>query len=132
MHQSFWALCGGIVEQFGEPATWWSNQNEVLTADAARTSVADVLTAYVWLWEDEGLDIPVDPDEYYAVAVEANGNLTLARRDDGRLLLFAPDHDFSGVAPLAGCPPYSLLTIDDLPDLRTWIEAGAAAWQQPQ
>jgi hypothetical protein len=97
-----------------------------------RTGAADALTAYAWLWEDEGLNIPVNPDEYYAVAVEANGNLTLARRDDGRLLRFAPDHDFSRVAPLAGCPPYSLLTIADLSDLPTWIEAGAAAWQQPQ
>jgi hypothetical protein len=132
IHESFWTVCGGIVERFGEPDTWWNNQNEVLTGYAARVPFADMLTAYAWVWEDDGLDIPINPDEYYAVAVEANGNLTLAHRTDGRLLLFAPDHAFDGVTPLAGCPPYSLLTIDDVPDLTTWIEVCAAAWNRQQ
>src|SRR5690606_18657257 len=87
-HTAFWELCGGIVERFGEPTTWWTNQDEVLTAAVARVSVADVLADYAWLWEGEGLTIPIDPDEYYAVAEEANGNLTLAHRGTGRLLLF--------------------------------------------
>jgi hypothetical protein len=129
VHKSFWKLCGGIVERFGEPDTWWNNQNEVLTVDATRQRFADALAAYAWIWHDDGLEIPIDPDEYYAAAVEANGNLTLAHRDDGRLLLFAPDHGFADVTPLAGCPPYSLLTIDDVPDLGTWIEVCAAAWR---
>jgi hypothetical protein len=129
IHQSFWKLCGGIVEWFGEPATWWNNQYEVLTVSATREGVAEALAAYEWIWRDDGLEIPIDPDEYYAAAVEANGNLTLAHRDDGRLLLFAPDHDFTGVTPLAGCPPQSLLTIDDVPDLGTWVEVCAAAWR---
>jgi hypothetical protein len=105
------------------------NQDEVLTVGAARVRVADVLADYAWLGEDRRLAIPVDPGDYYAVAVEANGNLTLAHRDDGRLLLFASDHAFTGVTPLAGCPPYSLLTVDDVPDLSTWIEVCAAAWR---
>jgi hypothetical protein len=129
-HNSFWKLCGGIAERFGEPTTWWENQNEVLTADAARVPVADVLADYAWLWEGDGLTLSIDPDEYYAVAVEANGNLTLAHRDNGRLLIFAPDHAFEGVTPLDGSPPYSLLTIDKVPDLATWIEVCAAAWRQ--
>jgi hypothetical protein len=128
-HRSFWTVCGGIVERFGEPATWWNNQNEVLTSAATRVRIADVLTDYAWLWETDGLKLSINPDEYYAVAVEANGNLTLAHRHDGRLLLFAPDHDYAGVTPLAGSPPYSLLTIDDVPDLTTWIEECAAAWR---
>lgn len=129
-HDSFWKLCGGIAERFGEPTTWWENQNEVLTADAARVPVADVLADYAWLWEGDGLTLSIDPDEYYAVAVEANGNLTLAHRDNGRLLIFAPDHAFEGVTPPDGSPPYSLLTIDKVPDLATWIEVCAAAWRQ--
>ncbi|HUN35821.1 MAG TPA: hypothetical protein VMU95_27805 [Trebonia sp.] len=62
-HKSFWALCGGIVERFRGPATWWSNQDEVLTADAARVRIADVLAGYAWLWEGDGLEIAVNPDE---------------------------------------------------------------------
>jgi hypothetical protein len=129
-HESFWKVCGGIVERFGEPSTWWMNQNEVLTVDATRLSIGDVLADYAWLWDGDGLEVAIDPDAYYAVAIEANGNLTLAHRTDGRLLLFAPDHAFTGVTPLTGSPPYSLLTIDEVPDLRTWIEVSAAAWRQ--
>lgn len=128
VHRSFWSACGGIVERFGEPPSWWLNQDEVLTGSAAATPVAEMIDAYRWLWDDDGLTVPVDPADYYAVAVEANGNLTLAHRVDGRLLLFAPDHAFDGVTPLAGCPPYSLMTIDEVPDLSTWIEVCAAAW----
>jgi hypothetical protein len=129
-HKCFWKVCGGIVERFGEPSTWWMNQNEVLTVSATRLSIGGVLADYAWLWDGDGLEVAIDPDAYYAVAVEANGNLTLAHRTDGRLLIFAPDHAFTGVAPLAGSPPYSLLTIDEVPDLRTWIEVSAAAWRQ--
>lgn len=128
-HKSFWKVCGGIVERFSEPTSWWTNQNEVLTVGGTQVRIAEVLNDYAWLWEDAGLEIPIDPHEYYAVAVEANGNLTLAHRNDGRLLLFAPDHAFAGVTPAVGSPPYSLLTIDDLPDLATWIEACAAVWR---
>ncbi|MGW7679184.1 hypothetical protein ACWGID_00495 [Kribbella sp. NPDC054772] len=127
-HQSFWAVCGGIVERFAEPETWWMNQDEVLTADAASTSVSDVLADYSWLWEGEGLTIPIQPEEYYAVAVEANGNLTLAHRQSGELLLFAPDHAFAGVTPLPDCPPYSLLAFDAEPTLQAWIENCAGRW----
>lgn len=128
-HQRLWTVCGGIVEPFGEPESWWNNQNEVLTASAARTPLSDVLADYAWMWEWDGLRLPIDPEEYYVVAVEANGNLTLAHRMSGQLLLFAPDHAFDGVTPLPGCPPYSLLTIDEIPDLATWIESCAAAWR---
>ena len=128
-HRRFWGVCGGIVERFGEPDTWWNNQNEVLTVEATGVRVADVLSDYAWLWEDNGLELAVEPEDYYVVAVEANGNLTLAHREDGRLLLFAPDHAFANVTPLAGSPPYSLLTIDHLHDLASWIEECAAAWR---
>ena len=131
VHADFWKLCGGIGERFREPVTWWMNQNEVLTIGATALRVADLLDGYLWLWHAEGMKLPIDPDEYYVVAVEANGNLTLAARNDGRLVLFAPDHCFSGVTPLAGSPPYSLMTIDHAPDLTAWIEMCAAAWREP-
>lgn len=124
IHRNFWLVCGGVVQRFGEPKTetWWLNQDEILTATASRTPVSDSLAAYSWLWEDDGLAIPIQPDEYYVVAVEANGNLTLVHRESGQLLLFAPDHAFDRVTPMPGCPEYSLLTFDDVCDLGTWIE----------
>jgi hypothetical protein len=127
--KDFWRVCGGIVERFQEPETWWNNQNEVLTADLSELDAADLFAGYEWLWEGEGLEMPINPADYYTVAVEANGNLTLVHRSDGALVLFAPDHAFEHVTCLAGSPPYSLYTIDDVPDLATWIETCAAAWR---
>lgn len=127
-HQRFLAVCGGIVERFGEPASWWNNQDEVLTESAANVALGPVLADYAWLWQDEGLELPINPDNFYSVAVEANGNLTLSHRENGQILVFAPDHAFDGVSPLAGSPPYSLMTIDDAPDLAAWIELCAVAW----
>jgi hypothetical protein len=129
VHRQFWQVCGGIVEDFGGPSTWWDNQDQILTVEAARESVAEPLDAYKWIWENDGLRIPIDPAEWYPAAIEANANLTLAHRADGRLLLFAPDHDFDRVTPYAGSPELSLLSFDDLPDLTTWIEVCAAAWR---
>ena len=128
IHQQVLSVCGGIVERFGEPTSWWNNQDEVLTASAARLPLAPVLNDYAWIWQDDALQMPIQPSEYYVAAVEANGNLTLAHRSSGHLLLFAPDHALEGVTPLPDCPPYSLMTIDDAPDLAAWIELCAEAW----
>jgi hypothetical protein len=127
-HRLFWSVCGGIVERFGEPESWLLNQEQVLTAEAARLQVSDLLETYRWVWTDVGLDLPIEPDDYYVAAVEANGNLTLVHRRTGELLLFAPDHSFTGVTIRPGCPPFSLLTIDDAPDLGSWIELCASQW----
>lgn len=128
LHRSFLSVCGGIIERFGEPNSWWSNQDEVLTEEAAGTDLSSVLDDYSWIWSNAGLEMPIAPSDYYVVAVEANGNLTLAHRTSSRILLFAPDHALEGVTPLAGCPKYSLMTLDHAPDLRTWIEGSASVW----
>lgn len=129
VQRSYWTLCGGIVEQFGPPVTWWTNLDQVLTVEAARTPLVQVLDDYRWLWADEGLEMPIDPSAFSVVGIEANGNLTIAHRLSGELLLFAPDHAFDGVTPLPGCPPYSLLTIDAAPDVSSWIEVSAQGWR---
>lgn len=128
--RGIWSVFGGTVEQFAGPSTWWLNQNEVLTVDAAGTSLSRVIGEYDWLWKGEGLVVPVEAmRDYVTVAIGANGNLTAAHRETGHLVLFAPDHAFDGVTPLPGCPPYSLYSFDELPDVSSWIEACAGAWQ---
>lgn len=49
IHQQLLSVCGGIVERFGEPTSWWNNQDEVLTASAAGLPLAPVLDDYAWL-----------------------------------------------------------------------------------
>lgn len=125
VHRRFWHVCGGIVERFGEPHTWWMNHDDVLTPAAVELDLREALSGFPW-----NAGIPIDPDDYYVAAIEANGNLTLVHRADGHLLLFAPDHSHQGVTPLPGCDPYSLMTIDMVPDLATWIETCATTWHE--
>lgn len=117
------------MERFGkednyeaEGQDWWLNQNEILTVTASQYSVSEALDVFSWIWGDGGLTIPITPEEYYVVAVEANTNLTLVHRESGELILFAPDHAFQGLTILPGCPDRSLYTIDNVPDLASWIE----------
>lgn len=128
--RAVWAATGGIVEYFGAvPGSWWwLNCGDVMTRGAAGWPVAQTLGAYEWIWADEGLRIPIDPSQFVAVAVEANGNLTLAHRRTGQVVWFAPDHSESGVSVMPGCPECSLYTFDGVPDLVSWIETGAGRW----
>jgi hypothetical protein len=128
--RAVWTATGGIVEHFGAVSDdwWWLNCNDVLTREAAGHSVEQMLGAYEWMWADEGLEIPIETDDYVPVAIEANGNLTLAHRQTGQVVWFAPDHAASDVTVLPGCPEYSLYTFDGVTDLTSWIEAGAAQW----
>lgn len=132
--RDFWSVCGGIVERFNEPATWWLNHDEVLTPSVAFNQpgmLAEMVDAYSWIWEKNDLVAPTEEvlRSYVTVAIEGNANMTVAHRETGQLLLFAPDHAFDGITPWAGCPEYSLYTFDELPDLAAWIEVCAAAWR---
>jgi hypothetical protein len=99
-----------------------------MTLDATSFDLARMLDDFAWLWEKPGHELAIAAEDYVVVAVEANGNLTLAHRRDEGLVLFATDHGFDGVTPLPGSPAYSLMTIDAIPDLTQWIETCAHAW----
>lgn len=72
--------------------------------------------------------IPIDLADHYPVAWEANGNATLVHRRTGVVLLFAPDHAFTHVTPLPGCPNYTLHRIEGADTFAAWVEALAAQW----
>ncbi|GAB3282092.1 hypothetical protein [Kineosporia babensis] len=129
VQQSFWTLLGGIVETAGQGESRLDNQDAVLTVEAALEPFGEALEAYAWIWEEAGQEVPIQTEDYYVAAIESNYDLTLARRTDGSLLLFAPDSGFDDITPFAGSPEQSLYTFDDLPDLTSWIEDWAAAWR---
>ncbi|WP_340540625.1 hypothetical protein [Nocardioides sp. GXZ039] len=105
------------------------NSTGALTAALARSPIfRDSVDDYRWIWEDDGLDVPIDPDDYVTIDREANGNLTVAHRETGAVLLFLPDHARGDVEVLDGCPEMSLYTAAETPDLTTWIETLAAEW----
>lgn len=139
VHRPLWSIWGGIAETWGEPehlddagfdTTWWGgNHREILTpGSAASDAFVRSMDAYAWIWEDSDLEVPIAPGDFYVVAEEANGNLTVAHRESGQVLLFGPDHAYVGVSVLEGCPPQSLYTYDAAPDLASWIELCAGQW----
>ncbi len=129
-HRLLLASFGGIVERFYEPQeSWWLlNHNEALTSEIAIRDASFIAEGYAWAFEDAGLSVPIEPTEYYVIAEEGNGNVTLCHRATGRVLLFAPDHDFDHVKTLEGCPDYSLYTIDGVTNFRDWVNAIARQW----
>lgn len=127
-HQRLLRAFGGVVERSTpEPATWFLNCADALTAREARHD-ASFLTDYAWIMAAYGGSWPIDPASYYSICREANGNTTLYNRDDGTVLLFAPDHAFDHIEPLDGCPPYSLYRIPAADDFKTWVEVVARQW----
>ena len=126
-HRVLGTFFGGIVERWNESAdTWLLNHNEVLTAALAREPLAPDFAAYEWAFEGRG--VPIDVNEWYGVAQEANGNVTICNRASGDVLLFAPDHSFDHVVPLEGCPPYTLYRIKGASTLAAWVERIAEQW----
>ncbi|HYA42247.1 MAG TPA: hypothetical protein VEF34_13145 [Syntrophobacteraceae bacterium] len=116
---------GGIIERGEDPDTWLMNHNDVLTIDEASRDAA-FIEHYSWAFEDSGIPIPLK--EYYSIAQEANGNTTLCNRATGRVILFAPDHAFSHIVPVLGCPEYTLYDIKGAETFVTWVNAIADQW----
>ncbi|MDB4998330.1 MAG: hypothetical protein JWM74_5762 [Myxococcaceae bacterium] len=119
---------GGIVERREPLESWLLNQEEVLTEREAQQGASFVRDDYGWAFESVGGKIPVDLDALYSVAREANGNHTFCDRTNGKILLFAPDHDFTHVTPLAGCPDYTLYELEGAPRFEAWVELVAQQW----
>jgi hypothetical protein len=131
VHQQVWRVLGGIVESWNAPDdTWLLNQNAVLTPSLAASDPAAVLEHSRWAWEQDGLEMPIDPSEYGVLAEEANGNHTLFHRVSSEVLLFAPDHDFDHIEPLPGCPDFTLYRIPEAPTVAAWLECVAEQWSR--
>ena len=117
---------GGIIEYVGAPPdTWIMSHDQVLTLKAAERD-ARFIKDYEWAFE--GRPVPIDLDQFYAIAIEANGNTTLCHRLTGEVVLFAPDHAFDHVVPYRGCPEYTLYNIEGVRDFRSWVNAVATQW----
>lgn len=122
---------GGIVERV-EPleSSWLLSQLEVLTLREAvhdASFIASFIREY-WAFADAGVQIPIEPAEYYTIAREGNGNLTLCHRTTGAVILFAPDHAFKHVTPLAGCPKYTLYELNGAKYFVDWVNVIAEQW----
>jgi hypothetical protein len=125
-HQLLAATFGGIGERWNEPETsWLLNLHSALTLDLASDPID--LSVYEWSFENRNL-MPLDVDEWYTIALEANGNLTICRRESGELLMCAGDHSFDHLIPLEGCPDYTFYRIRGAPTFAAWVEHVAGQW----
>ena len=124
-HQLLLQHFGGVLERFNEPEdTRLLNHNSALT-NLDSTHDASFLNDYSWAFDGP---IPIDQAAYYTIAREANGNTTICRRNDGSVLLFAPDHCFDDVTPLDDCPELTLYTINEVATLTEWVESISRQW----
>ena len=126
-HANLLSSFGGILERWNEPEdTWLLNLNEALTLDGSAS--AEFIDDYSELFTMDGVEIPIALSEWYVIAREANGNSTICNVESGSVLLFAPDHSFTHIKPLPGCPEYTLYTLEGAPDFRGWVEQVTDQW----
>lgn len=127
-HAALLTSFGGIVEIFNEPDdTWLLNCNNALTASEAAHD-ASFIDEYMWAFTDAGVELPIQPSDYYCISREANGNTTLCHRTTGQVILFAADHAFDFVVPLSGCPDYTLYQLNAVETFRDWVDVVANQW----
>ena len=78
--------------------------------------------------EAEELFPEIQDEKSILIAEEANGNLTLVNKDNGEIVLFAPDHCFYDVYVYPDCPNYTFYKIDNVDDLTDYFELVAQQW----
>ena len=128
-HRVLLSSFGGIVERANEPSWWVLNHNDVLTEKVAQYSGA-YIREYAWAFEDAGVDIPIEVEQFYTIANEANGNNTLCHRLSGAVVLHAPDHAFRHVETYPGCPEYTLYLLPEASCFRDWVNTVSRQWQR--
>jgi hypothetical protein len=99
-----------------------------LTPELAAQGPEEWLEGFRPVFEEAGLEVPIEAADYGVVAEEANGNLTLTYRATGEVLFWGHDHNFDYLTPLDGCPEYTLYRMTGAPDLASWIETVAGQW----
>jgi hypothetical protein len=127
-HQVLLASFGGIVERGNEPSWWVLNHNDVLTEDVARQDATFIRNSPAF--EETGVEIPIELEQFYAIAYEANGNVTLCHRLSGEVVLYAQDHAFRHIEPYPGCPEYTLYRLPGAPDFGAWVNTVARQWRR--
>ena len=128
-HHILLSSFGGIIERFNESTWWVLNHNDALTEREAQEDAAFIGEHYRWPFDEAGLEIPVDLQQFYSIAREANGNTTFCHRLSGEILLFAPDHAFDHIEPYPGCPEYTLYRLPEAPHFRDWVNVIAQQWR---
>lgn len=123
-------VIGTIIESWGFGdirEDLFCNMNAVLIDDV-QYGIGAWKDYYKESCEFENLLPQIKDDDYVVVAEEANGNLTLCDKYNGKIVLFAPDHCFDYVKVYAGCPEYTFYTVNNVDSLIDYFELVAQQW----
>lgn len=119
---------GGIMERWNEPDSWLTNLDSALCASKTTVGFARWEEYYLEQCKHAQIEPTVTPINYRTFAHEANGDCFIYNIKTGQVLMFSHDPSMDGIKPLDGCPTHTLYTIDDCPNLRTWVETIAEQW----
>ena len=78
--------------------------------------------------DEEAVFPQIQDEDYILIAEEANGNLTLCNKNNGEIVLFAPDHCFDDVEVYTDCPDYTFYKINNADSLIDYFELVAQQW----
>ncbi|MCW1916033.1 hypothetical protein OJ996_20765 [Luteolibacter sp. GHJ8] len=128
LHRLLLGEFGGIEETFNQPDDAWTmNQNSVLILEEALNDASQIEYSD-WLFEEEDLEIPIQPSDYHGISREANSDMTICHRTTGEVLLLAHDHGYSHAKLLPGCPEGTLYTLDGAPTFTAFVDIIAKQW----
>lgn len=130
-HRLLLRFFGGVEAQWNEPVdeNWLLNLNWAPCEKDCEIGFGEgIEDYYLDLCEQEEIEPSLDVNQYISFAVEANSNTTAYHRRTSEVVMFAHDHCFDYLTPLASCPDYSFYTLNNCPDFRSWVENVAGQW----
>lgn len=138
-YQLFSTLFGGILEfmtpfsdKIDDNEFYWLNMEATLCQEEALKKdfildIKDFISDY------EQSELPTEQlnlENFFVIALESNGNITLCNKFTEEVIMFASDHCFDFVKEYNNYPEYTFYSISDAPNLIHWIELLALQWRQ--
>lgn len=138
-YQVFSTLFGGILEfmtplsnTIDENEFYWLNMVATLCQEEAleKDFILDIKNLMSMYEQNELPTEQLNLEDFFVIASEFNGNLTLCNQFTEEVIMFASDHCFDFVKEYNNYPEYTFYSISDAPNLIYWIELLAIQWTQ--
>ena len=119
---------GGIQESFNQPEdSLTNNQNFMFIGSECNRGIGAWDEYYKEVCNEEKIE-PLNHSNLIRFVEEANGNMTLYDSTSNDILLFASDHCFDYVKPVAGQPEYTFYQYDSIATFTDYVEKLAGEW----
>jgi len=119
---------GGIQESFNQPEdSLTNNQNFMFIGSECNIGIGAWDEYYKEVCNEEKVE-PLNNSNLIRFVEEANGNMTLYDSTSNDILLFASDHCFDYVKPVAGQPEYTFYQYESIATFTDYVEKLAGEW----